>query len=213
MSILKQCQNCKEKFYIRPCLAKKRKYCSQQCYFDFISKHPKQTPNYKHGNRRNNQIARNKKCSCGKKILYFSKRCHIRENKRRTGKNSPRFGKSSHGKWEKYKGIWMRSSYEVIYAKWLDFLKIKWIYEPKAFDLGNSTYTPDFYLPKRKTYIEVKGWWRPDAKKKYKQFKKLYSNLRILLIVSSDIKKIKSDLDKSKKRKGGKNNDYYLSDS
>ena len=48
------------------------------------------------------------------------------------------------------KKIWMRSSWEVAYAKWLDKQKIEWLYEHKAFHVGESkkwngtTYCPDF---------------------------------------------------------------------
>jgi len=33
-----------------------------------------------------------------------------------------------------------------------------------------TTYTPDFYLPETNTFIEVKGYWRDDAKVKYDKF-------------------------------------------
>jgi len=51
---------------------------------------------------------------------------------------------------------------------------MKWKYEPKTFDLGNTTYTPDFYLTEFDCWIEIKGWFRIDAKRKIKKFKKLY---------------------------------------
>lgn len=110
------------------------------------------------------------------------------------GINSPRYGKISHGKWCKYQGYNMRSSYELIYAQWLNQNNIKWLYESKTFDLGNTTYTPDFYLPEQNIYIEVKGYWRDDAKKKFNKFKRLYSNIRIFLICAPDINRIKQDL-------------------
>ncbi|KKL59181.1 hypothetical protein LCGC14_2217940 [marine sediment metagenome] len=76
----------------------------------------------------------------------------------------------------------MRSSYEIAYAKWLDKQNIKWKYESKTFDLGNTTYTPDFYLPKTNKYIEIKGYWREDAKKKFKKFKTIYSETKIQVL-------------------------------
>jgi len=89
---------------------------------------------------------------------------------------------------EKYKKIWMKSSYEIAYAKWLDKQMIKWQYEPKTFDLGDTTYTPDFYLPKTDTYIEIKGYWWHDAKKKFKLFKKLYTRININLLEQTHLK-------------------------
>ena len=65
----------------------------------------------------------------------------------------------------------MRSSYEIAYAKYLDNMNIEWQYESTTFNLGDTTYTPDFYLPDRDKYIEIKGWWREDAKIKFKKFK------------------------------------------
>jgi len=95
------------------------------------------------------------------------------------------------GKQIKYKNIWMRSGWEVKYAKWLDKRRIKWQYEPKAFDLGKTTYTPDFYLPESNIYIEIKGWWRDDAKSKFELFKKLYSKIKIKLYNQKKLKLLK----------------------
>jgi len=78
-----------------------------------------------------------------------------------------------------YKGIWMRSSYEIKFAQFLDLSEIKWLYEPEVFDLDNTTYTPDFYIPEWDLYVEVKGWWRKQAKTKFMKFKKQYIDKNI----------------------------------
>jgi len=106
------------------------------------------------------------------------------------GKNNPMFGKISHGKGSYYKNIWMRSTWEVKFAKWLDNHNIKWLYEPKTFDLGKTTYTPDFYVPIYATYIEIKGYWRPDAKNKFNLFKKLYSREEIVILQKEKLIKL-----------------------
>lgn len=98
------------------------------------------------------------------------------------GRNSPRFGKVSHSKYVKYRGIWFHSSYEVKYAKYLIKNQIKWRYEFTTFDLGNCTYTPDFYLPQTDEYIEVKGYWRDDAKKKFNKFKRKFPKIKIRVV-------------------------------
>lgn len=104
------------------------------------------------------------------------------------GSKNGMYGKPTpHGKWIKYKGIKFRSSWEVAYAKYLTKKNIKWQYESKTFDLGNTTYTPDFYLPESDTYVEIKGWWRDDAKKKFKMFKKIYK-IFIELITEKELK-------------------------
>jgi hypothetical protein len=179
----------------------------------------KNNPSYKNG-KYTEESKNNHFCvDCGKKISINSKRCKkcyhkyiisekilkgrkkskawrkkISETSRKRGiskgKNNPMFGKVTHGKWGKYKDINMRSSYEIAYAKYLDKNKIKWQYEPKAFDLGNSTYTPDFYLPKENLYIEIKGYWRDNAKKKFNSFKKKYKDTKIKVLMKCDLEKL-----------------------
>lgn len=130
---------------------------------------------------------------CNKTLkAYKSIRCRKCRDVFQRGKNSPRFGKiASHGKGEYYKNIYMRSSYETAFAKWCDKNNIKWQYEPKTFDLGTTTYTPDFYVPIYACYIEIKGWWRDDAKKKFKLFKKLYTEEEIVVLTQKELKKLK----------------------
>lgn len=70
--------------------------------------------------------------------------------------------------------IRLRSSYELAYAKYLDYNNILWLYEMETFDLGTTTYTPDFYLPKTEKFIEIKGYMRPEAKKKIDMFNEQY---------------------------------------
>ncbi len=130
---------------------------------------------------------------CGKKIhsytaLYGGKRCNKCAGIKRRGKEHPNWGKISHSKGSYYKNIWMRSSWEVAFAKWCDKRHIEWLYESKTFDLGNTTYTPDFYLSNSDKFVEIKGYWRPDAIEKFQLFKKIYSNIKIRVL---DVKKLK----------------------
>lgn len=56
-----------------------------------------------------------------------------------------------------YKGCRFRSRLEARWAVFFDNLGIKWEYEPEGFELPDGTrYLPDFYLPRSKTYAEVK---------------------------------------------------------
>jgi hypothetical protein len=57
-----------------------------------------------------------------------------------------RMMKPRHKKRVPYGDHVMRSTYEVRVAQALDRLGVKWEYEPRRFDLGYSTYAPDFYL-------------------------------------------------------------------
>lgn len=70
--------------------------------------------------------------------------------------------------------ICFRSSYELAYAKYLDSKNILWMYEIETFDLGDTTYTPDFFLPQFEKFIEIKGYMRSEAKKKIDKFLEQY---------------------------------------
>lgn len=68
---------------------------------------------------------------------------------------------------------------------------IKWTYESKAFELivdnKDTTYTPDFYLPEFDCWIEIKGYWRDDAKVKFKEFEKKYINVNIKVLNKKEL--------------------------
>lgn len=117
---------------------------------------------------------------CNKKLKHpKSLRCVKCNSKFFSGKNSPSFGKlpPATNKWVKYKNINFRSSWEANFAKWLDLSDIKWLYESETFDLGNTTYTPDFYLPEFDCYIEIKGYWYSNGKIKFHKFQKNFDVL------------------------------------
>lgn len=47
-----------------------------------------------------------------------------------------------------YKDNYLRSSYEYVFARILDFDNKQWTYEEKVFSLGDRYYKPDFFLYK-----------------------------------------------------------------
>ena len=129
---------------------------------------------YKHG------LTNNTYCKkCGRKLSsYLAKICIKCYRKlQKIPSNNPRFGKPVPFFRVKYKKQGFRSSWEANFAKWCDLSGIKWEYESKTFDLGKTTYTPDFYLPEFDCWIEIKGWWHPKAKRKFKKFKRLHQNI------------------------------------
>jgi len=86
---------------------------------------------------------------------------------------------SSHGKGCYYDSclqgkIWLRSTYELAYAKYLDEHKILYLYENYTYPLGDTTYTPDFFLPQFMKFIEIKGYMRKEAQEKINKFRKQY---------------------------------------
>lgn len=95
-----------------------------------------------------------------------------------------------------------KSSYEAEFAKLLDRIDAVWVYEPMRFKLSNGgSYTPDFaveipdrFLPvfgHKITFVEVKGWWRPGAKKKFRLFLSNYPSVPIHVVGESQMNEIK----------------------
>ncbi len=119
------------------------------------------------------------------------------------GKDNGMFGRtpsplSNCGKRYYYKSplqgmVYFRSSYELAYAKYLDSKNILWLYEMETFDLGNTTYTPDFFLPRFEKFIEIKGYMRKMAQEKINKFLDQYPwDLEILY--KEDLIKLGIDL-------------------
>jgi len=125
------------------------------------------------------------------KVGYWTGKRRPKHSKRMAGKNSPFYGRQTKlPKWGKYKGINMRSSWEIKFAKYLDKLGIKWQYEPKTFDLGSTTYTPDFKLSDS-VYVEIKGYMSEIAYFKIKKFLKQYPDIKLQILMQKDLKNLK----------------------
>ena len=116
-----------------------------------------------------------------------------------TGVNSPLYGKPpKHGKGAWFKGVWLRSSYEVAFAKMAENMKINWVAEPRAYPVTyefegkiyNGTYTPDFEFTDMGIIFELKGYWRGDAKVKYEAFRAQYPELKVKLLMKEDLKRM-----------------------
>lgn len=77
-------------------------------------------------------------------------------------------------------GIFVRSRWEANFARILKAQGIGFEYEPTRFDLGDTTYLPDFKVGNE--YYEIKGYMRPDAKQKLETFRKLYPEISLHVI-------------------------------
>lgn len=65
-----------------------------------------------------------------------------------------------------YAGVEFRSRLEARTAMLLDQHQLDWHYEAEGFELSDGTrYLPDFWLPRIRTYIEVKGQNVPGVEK------------------------------------------------
>ena len=78
------------------------------------------------------------------------------------------------------------SRWEANIARLFTVLKIKWEYSPKTFDIGGQKYTPDFYLPDKDIYIEVKNFWWAYSKIRDEKFRERYPNIRLDVILKDE---------------------------
>lgn len=81
---------------------------------------------------------------------------------------------------------YFRSNWEANLARMFNFNRIKWLFEPQRFDLGECTYLPDFYLPAKDLWIEVKGWIKDKDKKKVEYQLSEFSKDHNLLVVNKN---------------------------
>ena len=72
-----------------------------------------------------------------------------------------------------YAGVRFRSRLEASYAMALDGLGVRWSYETEGYEIEGTFYLPDIYLPKIKTFLEIKGPLVPGLEKAHK----LYTHL------------------------------------
>lgn len=95
----------------------------------------------------------------------------------------------------------LRSSYEILFAKYLDTIEAYWEYEPNRFKLNDgSSYTPDFLvcypIELQETYqlswefVEVKGYMTPENALKIRLFCETYPNLSLRVVPATEIMKL-----------------------
>lgn len=120
------------------------------------------------------------RCECGEEVETFmsavksgntkSCGCFAKEQQSKSGVRTCRKNGQSSRVWE-YRGRRYRSGLEVMYAAHLTGEGVSFDYEPQVFKLSNGTrYTPDFYLPGRDVWVEVKGHFSKRAKEKVALF-------------------------------------------
>ncbi len=89
---------------------------------------------------------------------------------------------------------------EMEFARLLDFYDIKWLYEPRSFDIawdraGNPVqkFRPDFYLPAFNLYIELTTLSQKLVTKKNRKIrllKELYPEIRCKIFYQKDYRKL-----------------------
>lgn len=114
-------------------------------------------------------------------------------------RNNPNaHSRSKSGKRPDLNDQFFRSAWEANVARYFNFLGIKWEYEPKVFYFdnikrGTLSYTPDFYLPDKNLWVEVKGWMDDKSKVKLKRFAKYYPEEKLELIGAKEYREIKKN--------------------
>ncbi len=151
-------------------------------------------PSWNSGKKYEEVLGKNKTASYKKKLSVASKKSGFggclsdpeaeakrrkkisESNKGKTGGYKPGCGRSKH-QWytSKIAGrVYLDSSYEVFYAKYLDAQGIKWtknkIKFPYAWENGTKYYIPDFYLKTTDEYIETKGYKTDKDEAKWRDF-------------------------------------------
>ena len=116
----------------------------------------------------------------------------------------PRGGRGRSGIREDIR-MYVRSSWEANYARYLNFLVekkkiLRWEYEVDTFEFtgikrGTRFYTPDFKVFENDgsiIYHEVKGYMDQRSKTKLKRMAKYYPQTKIILIQGRELKEIKN---------------------
>ncbi len=85
---------------------------------------------------------------------------------------------------------------EVEFARYLDFYRIQWHFEPTCFPLQwdrhgrvRESFTPDFYLPKFKLYVELttmKQRLVTKKNRKIRRMKELYPEIAVKILYCRD---------------------------
>jgi len=86
------------------------------------------------------------------------------------------------------------------FARVLDFYRIRWVYEPKAFPLAwdqegrvTEAFTPDFYLPDQDLYIELttlKQDLVTEKNRKIRRLKELYPEVKLKVFYGRDFRSL-----------------------
>lgn len=93
-------------------------------------------------------------------------------------------GAAKHKGWI-HGNVGMRSSWEVLFARFLDFIGTSWEYEPECFSLpGGYRYTPDFLVDipgTGKVFVEIKGACFTRGIVKFRKWQDIYKRPALML--------------------------------
>lgn len=98
-----------------------------------------------------------------------------------SGRKNGMFGKTTKSRmgFRKDLGHFVRSTWEADYCRVLNYLGVKYEYEPETFDLGEVSYTPDFYIPSENRFVEIKGWMTEKSAMRISLFREKFPEKRL----------------------------------
>lgn len=192
-----KCKLCGKQFEFYKCTRRNPLYCSHSCKAKDLAKHA---------------VRITVLCDrCGKPIIAREKA--IAERRNRYGENGKKrifcsnicaalssdTPSTYNGGKRKDLGIYVRSTWEANYARYLNFLVsrkaiLKWEYEPDTFwfegiKRGTRSYTPDFKVYESDgsiKYHEVKGYLDEKSKTKLQRMSKYHPGITIILICKKE---------------------------
>lgn len=88
------------------------------------------------------------------------------------------------------KTTYFYSRWEANLARLFNHIDIRWLHQPRIFNLGSQNYTPDFYLPDHDIYIEVKNFLWKYSRIRDEKFRKLYPDIKLALLLKKDYLKL-----------------------
>ena len=103
---------------------------------------------------------------------------------------SPKAARAKAGIREDLGNLYFYSRWEANFARVLNFLGIKWKFQPKTFDLKDRKYTPDFYLPEYNLFIEIKNFLSEFSEERDRKFREVHPNENLSMLLKSDYLKI-----------------------
>lgn len=81
----------------------------------------------------------------------------------------------------RYRDFRFRSRLEARYAVFFDALQVEWLYEYEGYELDEDRYLPDFWLPKLKIFVEIKGEFPNDREVRLCRKLQWYTDRMVLL--------------------------------
>lgn len=109
------------------------------------------------------------------------------EHKIKISKKLSKNNKGGRCKWYKVDGISVQGTWERDIAIKMSEFNIDWSRSPTSFGYVNDDgafkrYTPDFYLKKFNLFLEIKGYWWGNDKRKMELIFEQYPNINILIM-------------------------------